>query len=370
MVAGRLFIILSGILIPVSVWCADLSVGPEDLRIEQGADGGYHLYIRETGDIESVLLTESTADPQRELAVYALRNPEYHPENGDEKRMLNGEFLDPSDGLYSIIDSTPEAHDEFGTAFHVFIPYVVTFGYPWSRSGEIQVLDGTYLNVRAFAKPFGDYGGGFEDNPFVLRVTQRPLPGPPEGNYMAETVETYTSIAGESGGDVVFSQGQDDLVEKIIAQVDRAEGETLDMVVALDTTQSMTDDIPHVRAMLVPLLEEHTTRFRRFRIGLVYYRDYHELYLTYPTPFVTALSDVQKAVDGIRVHGGRDIPEAVHEALYVAVTSYEWQADVRMVLLIGDAPPHRRPRGKITREMVQEAARERGVAIHSIILPQ
>lgn len=370
MVGRRLVAILIGILVPVCVSGADLGVGPEDLRIEQGADGGYHLYVRRSGDIESVLLTESTADPNRKLAVYALRNPEYHPENGDEKRMLNGEFLDSSNGLYSIIDSTPEEHEELGSAFHLFVPYVVTFGYPWSRSGEIQVLDGTYLNVRAFAKPFGDYSGGFQDNPFVLRVTQRPLPGPPEGNYMAETVETYTSIAGDSGGEVVFSAGQDDLVDKIIAQVDRAEGESLDMVVALDTTQSMTDDIPHVRAMLVPLLEEHTARFSRFRIGMVYYRDYHELYLTYPTPFVTALPEVQKAVNGIRVHGGRDIPEAVYEALYVAVTAYEWEADVRMVLLIGDAPPHRRPRGKITRAMVQDAARERGVAIHTIILPQ
>ena len=177
MVGCRLLAILIGILVPVYTFGADLSVSPEDLRIEQGADGGYHLYIRRSGDIQSVLLTESTADPDSKLAVYALRNPEYHPENGDEKRLLNGEFLDPSNGLYSIIDSTPEEHDELGPTFHLFIPYVVTFGYPWSRGGEIQVLDGTYLNIRAFAEPFSDYSGGFRDNPFVLRVTQRSRKG-------------------------------------------------------------------------------------------------------------------------------------------------------------------------------------------------
>ena len=47
--------------------------------------------------------------------------------------MLNGEFLDPEKKLYSLIDSTPEPHDVLGSAFRIFIPYIVKYGYDWSR---------------------------------------------------------------------------------------------------------------------------------------------------------------------------------------------------------------------------------------------
>jgi hypothetical protein len=37
--------------------------------------------------------------------------------------------------------------------------------------------------------------------------------------------------------------------------------------------------------------------------------------------------------------------------------------------LIGDAPPHARARGSITRELVYSEAKARGVTIHTMILP-
>ena len=131
-------------------------IAPEDVAIEQGADGGYHLWVRKTDTVASVLITESTADPERKEPVYALRDPEYHPINGDEKRMLDGEFLDTSTGLYSLVDSTPEYYEPLGDAFHIYLPYVAVYGYPWSRSGEIQILDGTWLNIRTFPLPYAD----------------------------------------------------------------------------------------------------------------------------------------------------------------------------------------------------------------------
>jgi hypothetical protein len=41
-----------------------------------------------------------------------------------------------------------------------------------------------------------------------------------------------------------------------------------------------------------------------------------------------------------------------------------------MIILIGDAPPHPRPRGAVTREQVFEQARERSISVNTIILPQ
>jgi hypothetical protein len=60
----------------------------------------------------------------------------------------------------------------------------------------------------------------------------------------------------------------------------------------------------------------------------------------------------------------------VHEALHAAALSFPWAAEERIVILIGDAPPHPRPRGSITKEMVDKAAIEKDLRLNVIILPQ
>lgn len=356
------------VLLATAIQGQDLKLNAEDLAMEQGKDGGYHLWIRRKPEMASVLLTESTADPNRTAAVYALRNPAYHPVNGEEKRLLDGEFL--SRDLHSLIDSSPERHERLGEAFHIYIPYVVEFGYSWSRNGELQVLDGTYLNVRVFTRPYADYDGGFVDNPFVLRVVQKPLEGPPEDNYMAETLKEYREIAAEGGGEAILSTGEGDILDKLKRLIGDSDGRSLDLVLALDTTESMKNDMPYLRTSLVPLLEDIAEGYERFRFGIVFYKDYMEQYTTKVLPFEPDLSKAQKVLDGIRVFGGRDIPEAVYEALYAGVHGYPWAAEKRMIVLVGDAPPHPRPRGRVTKEMVHEDAKALNIELHTIILPQ
>ena len=348
----------------------DLSLGPDDLYITQSLEGGYDLYIKKTGDVQSVLLTESTADPDKQADSYAFRTPEYNPVNGDEKRMLNGEFLDTESGLYSLIDSSAQPDEKLGEAFRIFIPYIVVYGYPWTRQGEVMVLDGTWLNIRTFGAQYADYEGGFYDNPFELKVVQKPLPGPPEENYMNDTVEVYRDIADEGSGEAVFSRGEDDLMQNIRDLIGEAEGDTMDLVLALDATESMTDDMRFLRRDLVPLLEEVTADFDKINFGIVYYKDYMENFLTKIVPFQTGLSGVQRSLNSIKPFGGRDIPEAVYEALYSAVHEFPWQSETKMVILVGDAPPHPRPRGDVTPEMVYADAEKLGININTIILPQ
>ena len=349
---------------------SDLELAPEDVRIEQSLDGGYILTIRNTDDIGSVLVTESTEDPERQVASYALRNPEYHPLNGDERRILDGEFIDPENELHFLVDSTPEPDEEFGSAYRIFVPYIVVYGYSWTRNGEIMVLDGAYLSIRTFEKEYADYSGAFKDNPFVLKVDQRPVAGPPEGNFMDDTVDDFEEIASEGDGEVAYAATNEDLSREIDRILTRSPGRTVDLVLALDTTHSMEDNVPALQQDLVPLLRKKLGSVESLRVGLVYYRDYMEEYLTRTVEFHDNLEFVQRALDGIRVAGGRDIPEAVHEALYTGINGFPWAAEDKLVILVGDAPAHPRPRGSITKEMVYEQARELGIRLNTIILPQ
>ena len=326
----------------LSLAAADLHLVTEDFKISQTLEGGYFLWVRKKADIGSILLTESSADPAKRAHSYTLRNPDYNSLTGDERRILDGEFLESKD-LYFLMDSTPEPHPELGEAFRIFIPYVVTYGYAWSRMGEIQVLDGTFLNIRTFERPYADYRGEYTDNPFKLQVRQMLL-AEPEGRFMEETVDSFGSIAARGGGKALRSSGEEDLIEKIGDFIDGVDGKSLDLVLCLDTTKSMYNDMPALKERIVPLIAEHTGRFEGFRVGLLYYR--------------------------VRVLGGRDIPEAVFEALYSGIHSYDWQAEERLIVLIGDAPPHPRPRGKVTAEMVYHDAEELGIEINTIILPQ
>ncbi|MDA3939046.1 MAG: VWA domain-containing protein [Spirochaetia bacterium] len=340
-----------------------------NLVIEQTIKGGYDLWIKAVPGLGSILVTESTADPLKQASSFSLMNPEYHPVNGDEKRLLNGKFLEAQGKTqFALIDSTTENHPEIGAAYHIFIPYIVEYGYSWSRIGEIQILDGSWINIRTFEKPHADYTGAFHDNPYIVRVNQKPLPGPPEGNYMDEAVTAFEEIARD--GEMVFGVGQEDIIDNIRWILQQTDGDTLDLVLCLDTTRSMEDDVPFLKDSLIPMLLEETSGFSNFRIGMVLYKDYFEEYVTKTIPFQNNLSYIQSFINNIRVFGGRDIPEAVNEALYEGVHKFDWSADAREIILIGDAPPHPRPRGKVTSQIVSEDAESIGISINTIILPQ
>ena len=357
------------LIIPTVIFSQGLVLQEDTLIIEQTIEGGYHLWVKSGPGLGSVLLTESTADPEMQASSFSLRNPVYHNINGNEKRLLNGEFLAAQGTTqFALVDSTTEIHPEYGKVFHIFIPYVVEYGYSWSREGELQLLDGSWINIRTFAKPYADYTGAFHDNPYIIRVIQKPLPGPPLGNYMAEAVSAFEEISSE--GETVFGTGEGDIIENIRGIIQKTEGDTLDLVICIDTTKSMEDDIPYLKEFLIPMLVEETAGFKSFRFGMVLYKDYFEEYVTKTIPFQNTLSFVQTFINNIRVFGGRDIPEAVNEALYEGIHKFSWGADSQKIILIGDAPPHPRPRGKITAQMVYDDAESLDININAIILPQ
>ena len=419
-----------------------LRLRPQDVRIER-TEGGLLLRVRKDAGISSLLLTESTRDPQLETPVYGLQNPEYHPTNGDERRILDGEFIDSEPRRYFLVDSTPFADPDFGEAFHIYIPEVVRYGYPWSRNGELIVNDGLFLNIRAFAQPYADYSGGYRDNPFVLRISSATEPtGPPVGQtapqalsqttsqtlpqttsrtlpqtnprtlsqtspqanpgsidgssqpnrngaatqfpaalqspslevpsatFRPEAVVAFRDIASENEGQSLFSSGEQDVLTRIEEILRSVEGTRVDLVLAIDTTRSMRNDLPFLQRRLRPLLEEYRVKLESLRVGLVYYRDYRDEYLTRTVGFNSNLEYIQSELDAVTVDGGYDIPEAVYEALNVAVNEFPWRAPERIVILIGDAPPHKRPRGDIDRDTVYSAARARNIELNTIILPQ
>jgi Mg-chelatase subunit ChlD len=349
------------------MYAQDLTLSQNDLRIELRADGSLDLFIRYKPDISSVLLTETTRDPQFRADNYAYRAAEWNHVNGDEMRLINGYPISKENNIFSLVSSTPKLHPIMGWAYQIHIPDTLIYGYEGGRHGEVRVGDGTYLNIRTFYYAYADYRGPFLDNPFILRLSQDTPPPELKGSYMRETVAAFTEIAGDN---TVYSSGPSDLVDRIADILRNERGNDIDLVICFDTTGSMKPHLDAVRTRLIRMLKEAIPSYSSFRIGMVLYKDYREEYLTKIIPFTSDFESFQKSLDAIRASGGGDIPEAVHEALHEGATKFEWAAPSKIMILIGDAPPHPRPRGRITKQMVDREVASRGIKMNAIILPQ
>jgi hypothetical protein len=347
---------------------SDLVLGPGDIRITARDDGGYDLYLRKKPDIASVLLTETTKDPAMKADNFAYRAAEYNEVNGGEKRLLNGKPLLPSGKLYSLISSTPRSDSEFGQAYRILIPSILVYGYPWSRSGAVSVGKGTFINIRAFAKPYADYAGPFQDNPYQIAIAAIAPPPPQPEPLPAPPKQAPQEAAPQKAPPP--PPPDDRTSSKIGAAIETAQGKSLDLVVCLDTTASMVPYIDDIRKNLGPILRERVKGFASFRIGVVLFKDYWpDEYITRKYPFTSDIGVFERIVKSANVYGGGDIPEAEFEALYSAATEFDWSADLRQVILVTDAPPHPEALGKIVFSDVVRELGGRHIDADAIIEP-
>ena len=258
------------------------------IREEDESKGGFHLYVKKTEGIESILLTETTKDPYGKIDNYAYRAKEYNPINGDEIRILDGKKLESKYAQYSLVDSTVEDTDFFGPAFHIYIPDTLVYGYEWSRHGEIKIGKGTFISIRAYSKPYADYSGDYLDNPFMFDLIKRKIPKPapiaPEPEPLLVLTDEYNPVASEkfkeiTDDEMIYSKGPETIVEDILGIIDGFDKtKPLDFVLAIDATGSMKDDIDELKARLKPALRKLFGESHDARFGLLFYRDYGDTY--------------------------------------------------------------------------------------------
>ncbi|MFZ4615039.1 MAG: vWA domain-containing protein [Rectinemataceae bacterium] len=393
-IPGGIHLALAAIfLLPAAVSALDLRLAPTDLRVERNPAGGFDLYVRAKPDINSVLLVETTKDPNGKADNFAYRAEKWNPVNGDELRLLNGKLLPPQNRLYSLISSKALKDEAFGLAFHIYLPSVIVYGYTWSRSGSVAVGNGTFVNIRAFQKPYADYSAAFLDNPYniVVKELRTPLPKPelPPGEIPAGKAPSLLP----SPLEVVEIPPPPPVVEappppqptpppappppegppsaQIGAAIDAITGERLDLVVCIDTTDSMTPYLEDLKKNLIKLLKDRIAKFKNFRIGLVLFKDYWpDDYITLKVPFTSDLKEVNGYIMGLKAKGGADVPEAIREAFFVAASDFEWQADRRLAVLLTDAPIHPRPKGGITWFDAAKALSDKGIEVEVLVIPE
>lgn len=125
----------------------------------------------------------------------------------------------------------------------------------------------------------------------------------------------------------------------------------LDVVFVFDTTESMAGVLTEVKGKIKLMMRIMAELVPGFRVGMVAYRDYSAEYVTKPLALTNDLLAVYQYVESVTVGMGYRRPEDVgkddiewSEAVYAALEqaiNFSWRPTAKkVVILIGDAPPH------------------------------
>lgn len=144
--------------------------------------------------------------------------------------------------------------------------------------------------------------------------------------------ERRVSIARSRGGQ---------RVDFTVGQAART-AQKLDLVLTIDTTGSMGDEIRYLQAELGAIVGAIRARHPGLdlRVGFVFYRDVGDDYVTATVPLSRDIDAAQAELRQRFAGGGGDYPEAMDQAL-IRAAGLDWRADaVKTMLLVADAPPH------------------------------
>ncbi len=115
----------------------------------------------------------------------------------------------------------------------------------------------------------------------------------------------------------------------------------LDLVLVIDTTESMQFVIDQVRERAASLVQSIQKMVPTSRIGIVAYRDEGDEYVTRWTDLSFRTDKLLGFVSQITASGGGDWEEAVLEAIDTAVQDLSWRKkSKKIVILVGGSPPH------------------------------
>ncbi len=181
-------------------------------------------------------------------------------------------------------------------------------------------------------------------------------------------------LARNAAGDVTrvsLQRGQKSSVAMRLPATTRfsSEGTPLDLVFMVDATGSMADEIEKLRSSMKTIADRIAALPGGINVcfGLVAFRDHGEEYLTRTYDLSNDLAAFQGVLSTLRAQAGGDTPEAVNEALARTVHNISWRGagTSRLVVMVGDAPPHM-DYGAPYYDQTSAAALARGIKIHTV----
>jgi len=163
-----------------------------------------------------------------------------------------------------------------------------------------------------------------------------PLPVPPQG------IGTQQRGMGAAGFGTGVGTGLGNSSNRFAAYVQGLRETGLDVVFVIDATGSMDWVLAEVRRRVADIADATRSLVPLTRFGVVAYRDRDDPeFVVREQPLTFSLAKLARFVDALEAKGGGSWQEAVDAGLDAAVNRAGWRPGAkRVVLLIGDAPPH------------------------------
>ncbi len=165
-----------------------------------------------------------------------------------------------------------------------------------------------------------------------------------------ELPDVFDITASNAADDVLISEtvelanlGEARSVELTLPMLSPGPVDKLDLLLVIDTTGSMRDELQYLQAELTSILSSVSSENTGvdIRVGLIVYRDIGDTYVTRSFALTDDIEAIQDDLNAQVATGGGDYPEAMDQALELAMLDYDWRADaVKTLLLVADAPPH------------------------------
>ncbi|MEI7024980.1 vWA domain-containing protein [Paenibacillus sp. y28] len=142
----------------------------------------------------------------------------------------------------------------------------------------------------------------------------------------------------------------------------------LDVMLVVDTTGSMGDELGYLQAELANVIErvaKDNGQQLEIRTSVNVYRDQGDDYVVRSFPFENDISESVAQLRKQSAAGGGDYEEAVEQALADAISGHDWSADARarLLFLVLDAPPHNNQAVKSKLQALTKTAAEQGIRI-------
>lgn len=152
----------------------------------------------------------------------------------------------------------------------------------------------------------------------------------------------FKQLATATGGKLTVLSKSDEIEEVISALIRKHGDDGLDLMIVMDKTGSMKDDLNQVKEGLKDILRGLSV-YPNSRLAMATYGDKHvdgENWYSFES-FDMDHARMGAHIDSITVTGGGDYEESVYDAVHRAMQEGFFRSrSRRMVILIGDAPGH------------------------------
>ena len=174
--------------------------------------------------------------------------------------------------------------------------------------------------------------------------------------FLGTAVTYFDGMASQLNGKSFFAETDEEIMETIMEILTTRMNDGTDLVLLIDKTGSMDDDLEQVRNGLAQI-ETFLKNFDNVNVAVASYGDsnWHGDLWFNASDLDDDISKIGSFMDSYTTIGNPDTPESVNEALVRVAGETDWTpGNERLVLVIGDAPSQKPPYSKFTSKQVIE----------------